>query len=85
VQTHITFIQLLKEVLTDLKLPFGNQTKSSMTRKLSTYPKQTLGNDENLVIIIDEAQNLSRDVLEELRMLSNLETSETKLVQIVLE
>jgi general secretion pathway protein A len=84
VQTHITFIQLLKEVLTDLKLPFGNETKSAMTRQLNTYLKQTVENGENLVIIIDEAQNLSRDVLEELRMLSNLETSENKLLQIVL-
>jgi general secretion pathway protein A len=84
VQTHITFIQLLKEVLTDLNLSFGNETKSAMTRQLSTYLRQTVENDENLVIIIDEAQNLSRDVLEELRMLSNLETSENKLVQIVL-
>ncbi|RPJ36888.1 MAG: hypothetical protein EHM27_14590 [Deltaproteobacteria bacterium] len=84
VQTHITFIQLLKEVLTELKLSFGNETKSAMTRQLSTYLKQTAESGENLVIIIDEAQNLSRDVLEELRMLSNLETSETKLLQIVL-
>ena len=84
VQTHITFIQLLKEVLTELKLSFGNETKSSMTRQLNTYLKQTAESGENLVILIDEAQNLSRDVLEELRMLSNLETSENKLLQIVL-
>ena len=84
VQTHITFIQLMKEVLTELKLPFGNETKSAMTRQLNTYLKQTAESGENLVIIIDEAQNLSRDVLEELRMLSNLETSENKLLQIVL-
>ncbi len=84
VQTQITFIQLMKEVLTDLKLSLGNETKSSMTRQLSTYLMQTAEKDENLVIIIDEAQNLSRDVLEELRMLSNLETSEDKLLEIVL-
>jgi len=36
------------------------------------------------VLIIDEAQNLSADVLEQLRLLTNLETSERKLLQIVL-
>ena len=38
----------------------------------------------NNVLIIDEAQNLSADVLEQLRLLTNLETSERKLLQIIL-
>src|SRR5690606_40543706 len=38
----------------------------------------------NTVVIIDEAQNLSTEVLEQLRLLTNLETSEKKLLQIVL-
>jgi general secretion pathway protein A len=39
---------------------------------------------QNSVLIIDEAQNLSADVLEQLRLLTNLETNERKLLQIVL-
>src|SRR5690606_17952772 len=39
---------------------------------------------QNNVLIIDEAQNLSPDVLEQLRLLTNLETSERKLLQIML-
>ena len=43
----------------------------------------TLSQEGNLAILIDEAQNLSLEVLEELRMLSNLETPNSKLIQIV--
>ena len=42
------------------------------------------GAGRNTVLIIDEAQNLSADVLEQLRLLTNLETSERKLLQIIL-
>jgi len=84
VQTYISFIQLLKEILTGLKLTVGSETKFSMTQQLNEYLKQTLDRGENLVVLIDEAQNLSNEILEDLRMLSNLETSEAKLMQIVL-
>ena len=84
VQTYINFIQLLKEVLTGLNLTVGSETKFSMTQQLNEYLMQTLERGENLVVLIDEAQNLGNEILEDLRMLSNLETSEAKLVQIVL-
>ena len=41
-------------------------------------------NESRTVLIIDEAQNLAPDLLEEVRMLSNLETSDSKLLQIIL-
>ena len=51
---------------------------------LNTYLLKTHAVHQNNVLIIDEAQNLSADVLEQLRLLTNLETSERKLLQIVL-
>jgi general secretion pathway protein A len=51
---------------------------------LNEYLLRTHAVGQNNVLIIDEAQNLSPDVLEQLRLLTNLETSERKLLQIVL-
>jgi general secretion pathway protein A len=51
---------------------------------LNEYLLRTHAVGQNNVLIIDEAQNLSSDVLEQLRLLTNLETSERKLLQIVL-
>ena len=82
--TLIPFEDLLKEILRNLALRAVDGTKISMIRKLNLYLLKTLERDENVAILIDEAQNLSNEVMEELRMLSNMETGEAKLLQIVL-
>ena len=51
---------------------------------LNAYLLAQHGSGRNSVLIIDEAQNLSADVLEQLRLLTNLETNERKLLQIIL-
>jgi general secretion pathway protein A len=51
---------------------------------LNAFLLQSHARSENCVLIIDEAQNLSLEVLEQLRLLTNLETSERKLLQIIL-
>ena len=51
--------------------------------QLNQYLIEQLRNDRNVVVIIDEAQNLAPLVLEEVRMLSNLETENEKLIQIL--
>jgi type II secretory pathway predicted ATPase ExeA len=83
-QTHITFEELLEQILRDLKLPIVDRNKISMTRKLKRFLLKAFERQENVAILIDEAQNLSNEVLEELRMLSNIETGEAKLFQMVL-
>lgn len=83
-QTVITFDQLLKEILLELDIPIRDETKTSMIRQLNEYLIQRLARNENVALIIDEAQNLDRQVLEELRLLSNLETNSCKLIQILL-
>ncbi len=80
----ITFEQLLREILLQLGLPAGYQDKTFLVHQLNLYLMEKLSREENLAIIIDEAQHLDFNTLEELRLLSNLETASSKLLQIVL-
>ena len=83
---HSTFKveQILSEVLHELDVEPVDRDKPSLIRCLNEFLLEGLARDEKLALIIDEAQNLDRQVLEELRLLSNLETSTSKLLQIVL-
>lgn len=81
--THIGGKDLLTTVLEDLEVEFIPGSKSKLLSQLNAYLIEQLKNDNNVVLIIDEAQNLKPAVLEEVRMLSNLETEEEKLIQIV--
>jgi type II secretory pathway predicted ATPase ExeA len=86
-QTDITIEQLLIEVLSKLGLPVRDQGKGSLVHQLNNILVQMLARDENLAIVVDEAHRahrLSQDTMEELRLLSNLETTNAKLLQIVL-
>ncbi|RJF99328.1 ExeA family protein [Noviherbaspirillum saxi] len=70
-----------------ITLPDGRQTAPSIKEyidALNAYLLAAHANVRNNVLIIDEAQNLSPDVLEQLRLLTNLETNERKLLQIIL-
>jgi general secretion pathway protein A len=83
-QSQMPFEQMLKEMLIKLKLPLGLETKGSMIHELYHHLIQCLERDENVAVIIDEAENIGLDVIEEVRLLANLETSTSKLLQIVL-
>jgi type II secretory pathway predicted ATPase ExeA len=82
--TLVSFEELLKEIVLELELPLGDQSKTHLIRQLNDYLIQRLSRDETLVLFIDEAQHLSQEVLEGLRLLSNLETERSKLLQMVL-
>jgi type II secretory pathway predicted ATPase ExeA len=82
--TITTFEQLLRNILVELDIPVGTGDKMTLLHKLNDYLIQRLSRNENVAVIIDEAQNLPAHVLEELRMLSNLETCKSKLIQIIL-
>ena len=62
-------------------LPFR---KSAALHRLNDYLIERLKNGQKTLLIIDEAQNLESELLEEIRMLSNLETPTSKLLQMVL-
>jgi len=68
----------------DIHLDPGVQTKKEYIDRLNQFLLETFSGGGNAVLLIDEAQNLSLRVLEQIRMLSNLETEKEKLIQIVL-
>ena len=72
-------------LLEEFELPVGDrEPRFRMLARLNDFLIEALSRDENVVLVIDEAQNLTPSVLEEVRLLSNLETEQAKLIQIVL-
>jgi putative secretion ATPase (PEP-CTERM system associated) len=76
--------QLLTMINDDFGLETDGRTKAALLRDLNEFLIDQYAAGKRAVLIIDEAQNLSTDLLEEIRMLSNLETDGGKLLQIVL-
>ena len=76
--------QLLEYVMSDFGIPCETKSKSQMLQRLYSWLLDRYRAGETAVLVIDEAQNLSDEVLEEVRMLTNLETFTEKLLQIVL-
>jgi general secretion pathway protein A len=71
-------------ILAEFEIACETRTKSQQLMKLNQWLLERYRAGETAVLIVDEAQNLSYPVLEEIRMLTNLETSTEKLLQIVL-
>lgn len=82
--TKVGFEEMLYLFLRDFGIEVKGFSKVEMLTALNEFLIQSYADNQNPVLIIDEAQNLSVEVLEELRMLSNLETDNQKLIQIVL-
>jgi general secretion pathway protein A len=85
----LTVAELLQSICHEFHLPVRPKEGLPATVKdyldpLNEFLLQAHGEGRNNVLIIDEAQNLSAEVLEQLRLLTNLETSERKLLQIIL-
>src|SRR5271169_1006003 len=76
--------QLLDFILAEFDIPCDSKSKSQQLMKLNHWLLDRYRMGETVVLIIDEAQNLTYPVLEEIRLLTNLETSTEKLIQIVL-
>lgn len=81
---RLDVLDFLEFVLTDFGITPVARTKSAMLIQLNRWLVERSRNNGVCVIVIDEAQNLSLDLLEEIRLLTNIETSSDKLVQIVL-
>ena len=81
---NLTEYQLLKAIIDDFGIgPAGNR-RVNLMRALNEFLLEQVGLGNNAALIIDEAQNLSAAQLEQVRMLSNLETADDKLLQIIL-
>lgn len=76
--------ELLRGALHDFGLPGAGGTKKELIDELNGFLLKALTDGENAVLIIDESQNLSSNLLEQIRLLSNLETEREKLIQIIL-
>ena len=76
--------QLFDFVLADFEIPCESRVKSHVLLKLNQWLLDRYRAGKTSVLIVDEAQNLSDQMLEEIRLLTNLETSSEKLLQIVL-
>ncbi|MEO6923338.1 MAG: AAA family ATPase [Bryocella sp.] len=81
---RLDVLDFMEFILTDFGLTPTSHTKSGMLLQLNRWLIERFRAGQTCVIVIDEAQNLSMDMLEEIRLLTNLETSSDKLLQIVL-
>jgi general secretion pathway protein A len=81
---RLDVLDFLEFVLTDFGIVPTTRTKSGMLLQLNRWLIERFRMDETCVVVVDEAQNCSWDLLEEIRLLTNLETSSEKLLQIVL-
>jgi general secretion pathway protein A len=76
--------QFMDYMMADFGIPCDSKEKSQILLRLYNWLLERYRAGENAVLIVDEAQNLSEELLEEIRMLTNLETFTEKLLQIVL-
>jgi general secretion pathway protein A len=80
----LTSSQLLRTILTELGLQPKNNDRVSSLETLNEFLLEQAAAGNDVVLLIDEAQDLGDELLEQVRLLSNLETEQRKLLQIVL-
>jgi len=83
-QTYVTPTQFIKMVCQDFELPIEGMDKADMVDLFHDFLLKQFSNQERVILIIDEAQNLTPKTMEELRMLSNLESEKHHLIQMIL-
>jgi general secretion pathway protein A len=81
---RLEVLDFLEFVMNDFGITPTARTKSSMLLQLNQWLIERFRNGQTCVIVVDEAQTLSSELLEEIRLLANLETSSDKLLQIVM-
>lgn len=77
-------LELLKAINDEFRIPSYYNTKKGLVDELNRFLIRENESGKNVALIIDEAQTLTPDLLEQIRLLSNLETESDKLIQIVL-
>jgi len=81
---NLNSIQLLKAINDEFGIASNADNTKDLIDRLNSFLIEKKAQGKNIILIIDEAQNLTTEVLEQLRLLSNLETSRDKLLQIIL-
>ena len=82
--TRVSSEQLISMINDDFEIAAHSGDKTAMLRNLNEFLIEQYAKGNKPVLIIDEAQNLTPEILEDVRMLSNLETDNAKLLQIIL-
>jgi general secretion pathway protein A len=82
--SRLNVTQFFDFMMADFGIPTDARQKSQVLMKLNHWLLERFQAGETAVLVVDEAQNLSTQVLEEIRLLTNLETATDKLLQIVL-
>jgi len=82
--THQSFGELLQWVLLAFKLDYRGKEKVELYQCLAEFMEQQYSQGRRTVLIIDEAQNLNPEALEELRMLSNINADKDQILQLIL-
>ena len=77
-------LQLLQMIINDLGISYVKKTKLDLVGAISLFLIEESAQGHNVVVIIDECQSLNIHQLEQIRLLSNLETEKEKLLQIIL-
>jgi len=80
----LTESQLLRAMLNDFGLEVKGRDRLAYIEKLNDFLLERSKEGTNVALVIDEAQDLSPEVMEQVRLLSNLETDQQKLIQIVM-
>lgn len=83
-QTQLTPTQFLQAVLTEFGFKPFNKRKVELLDMLNMFLIEQYSNGKKVVLIVDEAQNLTKKVLEEVRLLSGIETHKEKVLRIIL-
>jgi general secretion pathway protein A len=81
---NLNSIQLLKAINDEFGIASDADNIKNLIDRLNSFLIAKKAQGKNVILIIDEAQNLTAEALEQLRLLSNLETSRDKLLQIIL-
>lgn len=82
--TKVSSEQLIALINEDFGLDVQGKNKTKLLSDLNEFLIEQYANHHQTILLLDEAQNLSADLLEEVRLLSNLETDKAKLLQIIL-
>jgi general secretion pathway protein A len=82
--SRLNTTQFLDYMMADFGIPTDSKSKSQVLLRLYNWLLDRYRAGETAVLIVDEAQNLTEEVLEEIRMLTNFETFTEKLLQIIL-
>ncbi|MGA6925856.1 MAG: AAA family ATPase, partial [Desulfosarcina sp.] len=77
-------LQLLEAINDEFGIASHNDSLKTLIDRLNAFLLEKKAQGKRVLLLVDEAQNLSADVLEQLRLLSNLETTTSKLIQIIL-